>query len=95
MTEVVEGAARPALERWTALALLLPALVLAWPGPGSLLEHDFIPHATGAGAAALAALPAAVLLVVRRRSTRPRGLVLLLLLGVVAACATSSGRSAA
>ena len=74
------------LERWKAVALLLPALVLAWPGPGSLLRHDFVPHATGAGAAALAALPAAALIAFRPGGTRPRAL-LLLLLGIVGALA--------
>jgi len=82
--------ARPPLERWKALALLLPPLVLAWPGPGSLLRQDFIPHATGAGAAALAALPAALLLALRPSSTKPRGILVLLLLVVVAAIATRS-----
>ena len=37
----------PASERWLARALLLPPLVLAWPGPGSVLRGDFLPHATG------------------------------------------------
>lgn len=87
---MAEATARPGLERWSALALLLPPLVLAWPGPGSLLKNDFIPHATGAGAAALAALPAALLLALRRTSTKPRGILLLLFLGVVAAFAARS-----
>ncbi|MFN0007981.1 MAG: tetratricopeptide repeat protein [Planctomycetota bacterium] len=85
-----QPAARPSLERWTALALLLPPLVLAWPGPGSVLEDDFIPHATGAGAAALAALPAAVLLALRPASTKPKAFLLLALVGLAGALAARS-----
>lgn len=90
MIEVDEPIARPSLERWTALALLLPPFVLAWPGPGAVLEGDFIPHATGAGAAALAALPAAVLIALRPGSTKPKFFLLLALLGIVGALAARS-----
>ena len=63
-------------DRLLALALLLPPFVLAWPGTGSILWGDFLPSATGAGAMALATLPAGVLLV-RQGTALPRGLILL------------------
>ncbi|HEV8112731.1 MAG TPA: O-antigen ligase family protein [Planctomycetota bacterium] len=66
-------------ERWLARALLLPPLVLAWPGPGSLLRADFLPHATGTGAVALATLPAALLVALRRDAPRVRALLFLLI----------------
>jgi O-antigen ligase len=79
-------------DRPLALALLLPALVLAWPGPGSLLKDDFLPQATGAGAAALAALPAAIVLALRRRAVVVRSLPLFLFPLLVAAGWFAFGR---
>lgn len=70
------------MDRLLALALLLPPLLLAWPGPGSPLRADFLPSATGAGFAALATLPAAFLLI--RRSRRSAGGFALLALPVLA-----------
>lgn len=66
------------LDRATALALLLPAAVLAWPGPGSLLAGDPNPGVTGTGVLALAALPAAALSMLHRGRVEARGLALLL-----------------
>ncbi len=66
------------MDRLLALALLLPSLLFAWPGPGSPLRDDFVPSATGAGVAALALLPAAVLLIRRSPSSAGRGVLLLL-----------------
>jgi O-antigen ligase len=77
-----------------AFALLLPALLLAWPGPGSLLRSDFLPQATGAGAAALATLPAAILLVLRRVGPGARGLALFLIPLLFAAGWLALGRIA-
>ena len=66
------------MDRLLALALLLPSLLFAWPGPGSPLRDDFVPSATGAGLVALALLPAAVLLVRRSPSSAGRAVLLLL-----------------
>lgn len=67
--------ARP--DRWFALLLCLPALVLAWPGPGALLADVFAAtELTATGAALLATLPAAALCALRRSSRRPRAVVL-------------------
>jgi len=52
-------------EALTALFCLLPALVCAWPGPGSLLREDPWPQIAGAGIELLCAIPALVLLVAR------------------------------
>jgi len=84
-----------AKERALAAALLLPPFVLAWPGPLSLLRRDFLPHATGAGAVALATLPAIVLLVLRPDASGARGvrgLPLLLLPLLCAAAWAAFGR---
>jgi O-antigen ligase/tetratricopeptide (TPR) repeat protein len=53
-------------------------LVLAWPGPGAVLRDDFLPQATGAGAALLLTFPAAGLLVLRKAVPQVRGLILYL-----------------
>lgn len=45
---------------------LLPAALLAWMGPGALLESDPFPHLAGAGIAALALAPVALVLLVKR-----------------------------
>lgn len=66
------------LDALLAPALLLPPLLLAWPGPGSLLRDDFLPQATGAGAVALASLPAAILVVARGAATGSRAVALFL-----------------
>jgi len=67
--------ARPPLsETLQAWLTLLPAGVLALP----VLRGDPTPESSGAGWAALAALPAAALLLVRRVELSARGLVLLL-----------------
>jgi len=47
--------------------LALPSLLLAWPGPGAVLELDPVPHLAAVGWSALALLPAALLLVTRAR----------------------------
>lgn len=61
-----------------ALLLLLPAALLAWPGPGSFLDADFLPATTGAALAVLATLPGIALLAFRRHRGSARGLLLLL-----------------
>jgi len=53
------------LERAQAAAILLPAAVLAVPGPRGPLAGDLYPELTGTGIAALLAVPAAVLLCLR------------------------------
>jgi O-antigen ligase len=58
--------------------MLLPAIALVWPGPGSLLADDFIPQSTGAGAAAILSIPAAIVLVLRKAAPAARGLTLYL-----------------
>jgi O-antigen ligase/Flp pilus assembly protein TadD len=68
-----------------ALALLAPPFLLAWPGPGALLENDFLPQSTGIGAVALATLPAAFLLVIRRAAPEIRALPLFLVTLLVTA----------
>lgn len=57
-----------AMARLAALLCLLPAALLAWPGPGAPLANDLVPELTGAGLAALAALPAAALALLRARA---------------------------
>ena len=64
-------------DRLFALALCLPALVLAWPGPGSLLADVFAAtELTAAGVALLATLPAAVFCALRSAPRRPKGVLL-------------------
>jgi O-antigen ligase/tetratricopeptide (TPR) repeat protein len=57
---------------------LLPALALAWPGPGALLRDDFVPQSTGIGAAALLSIPAIAWLIARKAAPAVRGLALFL-----------------
>lgn len=54
------------LEALTALFCLLPALVLAWPGPGALLREDPWPQYPSAGLELLLCLPALACVVARR-----------------------------
>ncbi|MFO1009659.1 MAG: O-antigen ligase family protein [Planctomycetota bacterium] len=65
-------------ERLQALLMLLPAAVLAWPGPGSFLRDDWTANATGAAVALLAALPAVALVAFRGHARAARGWFLLL-----------------
>jgi O-antigen ligase/tetratricopeptide (TPR) repeat protein len=77
----IEDASAEREARWDriqALSLLLPAFLLAWPGPGSMLRTDFLPQATGAGAAAIALLPAVAILALRRPQARVAFLLLFL-----------------
>jgi len=78
--EVKDPVARQSLERWTALALLLPSVFMADIGPTSILAGDFLPHATGAGLAALTSIPLAILLLFRRGTALSAGLLILGLL---------------
>ncbi len=55
---------------WLAL---LPAAILAWPIPPTLLEDDPFPHLAGAGIVALAAVPLALLLPFGKAGARVRG----------------------
>jgi len=66
-------------EQPQALLLLLPAALLAWPGPGSLLRACYEPAATGAALALLASLPAALCLAVRAHGGAARGWWLMML----------------
>lgn len=62
-----------------AALMLLPALALAWPGPGALLRGVFdATELTATGVAALFSLPACFLLALRRPALALRGLGLLL-----------------
>lgn len=63
----------PAFERARALLALLPAAILFWPGSGAPLRGDPFPELSGAGWAALCAIPAAVgtLLAAKCPLTRP------------------------
>ncbi|MBI5365158.1 MAG: O-antigen ligase family protein [Planctomycetes bacterium] len=65
-------------ERLQALCMLLPAAVLAWPGPGSFLRHDWTSAATGAAVALLATFPALLVLLLRGHARAGRGWFLLL-----------------
>lgn len=68
-----------------ALAIVLPSLALAWAWPAALAD-DLAPETTGAGLAALCALPAAALALLRPPTIRPRGLAFLsVALGIGAA----------
>jgi hypothetical protein len=67
-----------------AWLLLLPGLVLAWPGPGTPLVLDPFPLPTATGLAGLALLPAALVLLVRGGAAGARGTLLLLGLVVLA-----------
>lgn len=55
----------PWLERWHARLLVLPALVLAWPGPGAPLGGELLPELSGAAWGMLLAIPAGLALVAR------------------------------
>ena len=76
------------LQAWL---LLLPALLVAWPGPGSPLAGVPTPVSAGTGWIALASLPAALLLPLRRPSLPP--LASVLLLAVVLVAAWGAGRA--
>src|SRR5262245_28366024 len=69
------------------LACALPALALAWPGPGALVRGLFEPEGAAAGAALLAALPALLLALRRRVAPHAAGTAALLVYGL--ACAVS------
>lgn len=71
-TSAPADAARPG-EHVQALLMLLPAAVLAWPGPGSFLRDDFDAAETGAAVALLATLPALACLALRRHASAARG----------------------
>ena len=83
------------LRAWTLpLLLLLPALCLAWPGPGAPLRNDPYPHLAGTGVVALALLPAMLAVLTGWRSGFSRGAsrwVLGLLLVLLAWAALGSG----
>ncbi len=79
------------LQAWLCL---VPALALAWPGPGAILRDDFVPQSTGAGAAALLAIPAAACLVLRGATPAARGLTLFLVPLLIAVGWTSFGSAA-
>jgi len=68
-------------ERVRALATLLPALVLLWPGAGAPLRGDPLPDLSGAGWAALSAIPAAISALLARKGslTRPAAALLVFL----------------
>lgn len=58
---------------WLAAILLLPTIVLAWPGPGSPLAGVFAAtELTATAYALLAAIPMAIFALVRRQVARPR-----------------------
>lgn len=73
-----ESLAAPPGDVVQAWLCLLPALALAWPGPGALLRDDFVPHSTGIGAAALLSIPAIAWLIARKAAPAVRGLALFL-----------------
>lgn len=73
-------------EHAQALLMLLPAAVLAWPGPGSFLRDEFDPATTGAAVALLCTLPALALLVLRRHTAAARGWFALLPLLLAGPC---------
>lgn len=76
-----------------AVLALLPALVLAWPF-GAPLEHDFSPRSTGAGLAALLALPGVALFVLRGAAPRARGSFLLVAILLATAAWLAFGATA-
>ncbi|MBK7875703.1 MAG: O-antigen ligase family protein [Planctomycetes bacterium] len=65
-------------ERLQALLMLLPAAILAWPGPGSFLRDDWTATSTGSAVALFATLPALALLAFRGHARAARGWFLLL-----------------
>ncbi len=73
-----EAPRSPARDRLHAVLLLLPALVLAIPGPVSVLRGDLSPELTGTGVALILALPAALLAALSPHIPRARGLGVLL-----------------
>lgn len=75
----------PSHDRLQALAMLLPAALLAWPGPGALLAGVPTAASSGAGLTLLASIPAAALLLARRVARRTPGLLLLLVPVCIAA----------
>jgi O-antigen ligase len=71
-TRQVDSAPGPAFERLRALAALLPAAILLWPGPGAPLRGDPLPSFSGAGWAALWAIPAAAAALASRKCALSR-----------------------
>jgi tetratricopeptide (TPR) repeat protein len=81
------------LERLRALLTLLPAAVLLWPGPGAPLRGDPLPDLSGAGWAALCAIPAAIAALLARKSALTRPAAALLAFLVVAGLSRLIGPS--
>ena len=80
------------LDRLQTLFALLPAVVLAWPGPGSPLHGVFAAtELTATGAALLATIPLAILFALRGAAARPRGFALLLVVLAFAFVRSSIG----
>ncbi|MCZ6596561.1 MAG: hypothetical protein O7B99_02875 [Planctomycetota bacterium] len=84
-----EDAPSPREDAILGLLLLLPGMVLAWPGEAAPLLFDPYPHLGGAGLAALAAAPAG-LMVALRRLDRPTPARFLLLVVIACGCLSAS-----
>jgi len=88
-TEPPAEAADDPLDALQAWALLLPAALLAWPGPGALLRDVPTTVSAGTGWTALACLPLAILMAWRLPTRRLTGITLLL--AVIAVAALGAG----